>query len=62
MHNEVSIMFSQKDVIIVGNRVGIIVGKHYSIDDLYVVEFHDSLEYVRESAIVATQSPLSNVG
>jgi hypothetical protein len=47
-------LFFPKDVVIVGNSVGVVVGKHYSINDLYVVEFHDSLEYVRESALIAT--------
>jgi hypothetical protein len=51
--------FFHKDVVIVGNSVGIIVGHHYAIDDLYVVELcrdgNLTVEYVRESAITATR-------
>lgn len=47
-------LFSPKDVIIVGDKVGIIVSKHYSIDDLYVVEFADGLQYVRERVLITT--------
>lgn len=52
-------LFFQKDVVIIGNSVGIIVRHHYSIDDLYIVEFcRDgklTVEYVRQSALIATK-------